>query len=200
MMRMRETDIYYQAKYLKTCKITLLLAKVVMDQELIRFYEKKLEGARLPADTLNELINSNKIIILHFLRHLGCIYCKHAVDQLYKYKQEHPNFPPVIFIHQSNEEQASLFFQKHYPDASYITDTDLSLYNLFGIRKLKGMHLFDPRMIFKGFKLSLLGYTNRLGHGNIYLLSGTFVFLNGKMVWSHRAKRAGEEPDWKKVI
>jgi hypothetical protein len=54
-------------------------------------------------------------------------------------------------------------------------------------------------MIWKGILLSFKGYTNQLGYGNMYLLSGTFLFLNGKLVWSHRAKRAGEEPDWKKI-
>lgn len=170
-----------------------------MDQELINYYSKTLSGARLPAHTLQTLLNSNRIVILHFLRHLGCIYCKHAVDQLYKLKQQDPGFPPVIFVHQSTPEQAEAFFEEHYPEAAYISDTDLSLYNLFSIRKMKGLHLIDPRMVWKGIMLSFKGYTNQLGFGNLYLLSGTFLFLNGKLVWSHRAKRAGEEPDWKKI-
>lgn len=171
-----------------------------MDPQLIRYYSKKLSGARLPSDTLSELVSSHKIVILHFLRHLGCIYCKHAVDQLYKLSQQNPGFPPVIFVHQSTPEQAEAFFSEHFPGASYISDPELSLYNLFGIRRLKGFHLFDPRMILKGFRLSFMGYSNNLGFGNIYLLSGTFVFLNGKLVWSHRPKRAGDEPDWNKVL
>lgn len=171
-----------------------------MDSQLIQYYDKKLNGVRLPASTLPELVKSNKIIILHFLRHLGCIYCKNAVDQLFKLSQSDPSFPPIVFVHQSSPEIAEEFFTQHFPGASHISDTSLSLYNLFGIQKLKGLNFFDPRMIMKGFRLSILGYRNKLGMGNIYLLSGTFLFLKGELVWSHRPKRAGDEPNWKKII
>jgi hypothetical protein len=171
-----------------------------MDPQLIQYYNKKLNGLRLPSEALPEVINSHKIVIVHFLRHLGCIYCKHAVDQLYKISTQNPGFPPIIFVHQSPLEVGETFFEKHFPGASHISDPELSLYNLFGIQSLNGLHYFDPRMILKGIKLTFQGYSNRLGMGNMRLLSGTFLFLNGKLVWQHRAKRAGEEPNWKKVI
>ncbi len=171
-----------------------------MDPLLIQYYDKKLTGVRLPASTLPELVNSNKIVILHFLRHLGCIYCKNAVNQLFKLSQADPSFPLIIFVHQSSPEIAEDFFGQHFPGASHISDTTLSLYNLFGIQKLKGLNFFDPRMILKGIRLSFMGYRNNLGLGNIYLLSGTFLFLKGKLIWQHRPKRAGDEPNWKKII
>ncbi len=172
-----------------------------MDPLLIQYYDKNLTGVRLPADTLQEVVQSKKIVILHFLRHLGCIYCKNAVDQLYQLSQSDPLFPPIIFIHQSPIEVGEAFFAQHFPGASHISDSSLSLYNLFSIQKLKGLNFLDPRMILKGLKLVFLkGYSNQMGMGNMYLLSGTFLFLNGKLVWQHRAKRAGDEPNWKKIL
>lgn len=171
-----------------------------MDPQLIQYYDKKLKGNRLPSDALPELLNTQKIVILHFLRHLGCLYCKNAVDQLYKLSTQDPGFPRIIFVHQSPIDIGEAFFEKHFPGASHISDPELSLYNLFGIQSLKGLRYLDPRMIFKGLKLLLMGYSNRLGMGNVKLLSGTFLFLNGKLVWQHVAKRAGDEPNWKKVI
>lgn len=171
-----------------------------MDPQLIQYYDKKLTGIRLPADSLPQLVGSSKIVILHFLRHLGCIYCQNAVDQLYKLSQTDSSFPPVIFVHQSPPEAGETFFSEHFPGASHISDTELSLYNLFGIRNLKGLHFFDPRMLWKGTRLFLKGYRQEKTQGKWNLLSGTFLFLNGRLVWQHRPTRAGDEPRWNAII
>ena len=157
-------------------------------------YSELLEGGHLPSNDLQEIIQSEKMVILHFLRHLGCLFCQHNVDQLYHLSQELPNFPTIYFVHQSSVEAGEAFFAKHFPNAPHISDPQMQLYQLFGIRKLAGIHLLNPKMIFKGILLTLKGYFNRYKEGNIMMLSGTFLFHNGKLVWEHRAKYAGDSP------
>ena len=170
-----------------------------MEIKLLDYFESKLEGEGLPATKLKDLLTSDKIVILHFLRHLGCVYCKNTVDQLKIMVEQNPGFPPIYFVHQSSVQDGKDFFNKRFPDARHISDPKLKLFTLFGINRLKGLHLFDPRMILKGFKLVLKGYGNQFGKGDVFLLSGTFVFLNGNLVWSHRPKRAGDDPDFRKL-
>jgi thiol-disulfide isomerase/thioredoxin len=156
-------------------------------------------GIGLPGNTLAQIIDAEKAVIIHFLRHLGCIYCRHSVDMLYKLKQEYPTLPTIYFVHQSSPEVGQAFFEKRFPGAPHISDPDLALYRLFEIPTLSGWNLLNPKMIWKGLVLTLKGYGNRLGYGNIMILSGTFLFYNGVLKWSHRARFAGDEPKWDRL-
>lgn len=170
-------------------------------EEQICNYPTPLLGAHLPGSTLAEVVNSRPIVILHFLRHLGCLYCKAQVDGLYNLQQQHPGFPPIIFVHQSSVEKGDVFFAKHFPGAAHISDPQLDLYRLFSIRRLQGLNLINPLMVLKGIWLTLRGYVNRVGgFGDIMILSGTFLFRQGKLAWSHRARWAGDEPNFKRFF
>jgi hypothetical protein len=170
-----------------------------MNEALFSYYDQPLQGNHLPSNRLNELINSNRIVIIHFLRHLGCLFCKHTVDEFYRFRQENPSFPPVYFVHQSSTEIGEKFFGQHYPGAAHISDTSLNLYHLFHIKRAKPANLLNPFMLWKGMQLTLKGYRNKSGFGDELLLSGTFLFLDGKLVWSHLAKNPGDVIDWKKL-
>ena len=164
-------------------------------------YDRKLMGGNLPSDTLSALLASEGMILFHFLRHLDCIYCKHSVDQLYKISREMPNFPIIYFVHTGDKAQGDEFFARHFPGARHIADPRQDLYRHFGIRRLGCFQFLNPRMIFKGFKLFFKGYRNVVRKSSdIRVLSGTFLFHNGQMVWAHRARYAGDEPSWERII
>lgn len=158
-----------------------------------------LTGTNLPANNFSELLSKDKLVIFHFLRHLGCIFCQHSVDQLYQLSQKNSQFPTIYFVHQGTLEAGDVFFTLHFPNARHIADPDLQLYKHFGIHKLEGFNIFNPKMIWKGILLTLKGYLNRYKGGNVALLSGTFLFNNGNLVWRHYAKYAGDEPNWAKL-
>jgi hypothetical protein len=163
-------------------------------------YDHPLVGAHLPGSSLTDLVNSDKFVILHFLRHLGCIYCKHSVDMLGKLREAEPNFPPIYFVHQSPVEKGDAFFGTRYPNVGHISDPELELYNLFGIKSLNPVNLLNPKGVVKGFQLTAKGYRNELKDtGNIWILSGTFLFQEGQLIWTHRASFAGDEPNWQKL-
>jgi hypothetical protein len=168
--------------------------------EQIRHYSRPLAGAHLPSTQLETLIQSESIVILHFLRHLGCVYCQYNVDQLHRLKQENPRFPTIYFVHQGDLERGNAFFDKHFPGAPHISDPQRELYQLFGILRISGWNLLHPKMILKGFQLMLKGYWNKIHRNDeMLLLSGTFLFYNGQLKWSHRARFAGDEPNWSKL-
>lgn len=171
-----------------------------MQENEISRYNDKLRGANLAGETLKEVIDSEQIIILHFLRHLGCMYCKYTVDQLYELVRKTPKFPKIIFVHQGTPEEGDDFFSKHFPNASHISDPKLGLYSLFKINRLEGVSWFHPKMILKGIKILSGGYSNNLIGQDVKILSGTFLFNKGKLIWQHRAKYAGDDPQWSKLF
>jgi thiol-disulfide isomerase/thioredoxin len=157
-------------------------------------------GCRLPGDTLWDVVHSEQVVIVHFLRHLGCIFCQYGVDQLHELKQKDPRFPTIFFVHQSPPDVAEAFFAKHFPGAPHISDPKQNLYRRFGILRLNAGSLFNPLSILKGIKITLSGYATRLfTKDDVWVLSGTFLFNVGKLIWSHRAKFAGDDPRWEKL-
>jgi hypothetical protein len=164
--------------------------------DLIQHYSKPLVGEGLPATRLGDLVQAENMLILHFLRHLGCAFCKHTVDQLRQLKEQMPRFPTIYFVHQSDVETGHRFFAERWPGSPHISDPKTELFRLFGIRRMRGLGLLDPRMVLATLRLQLKGYRNELGYGDVYLLSGTFLFRNGKLVWKHRASFAGDDPNW----
>ncbi|MCS7077902.1 MAG: hypothetical protein NZ455_14420 [Bacteroidia bacterium] len=153
-----------------------------------------------PAQSLSELLQRYPLVVLVFLRQLGCTFCKTMVLNLKKLKETDPSFPPIIFVHQGSIEQGNAFFDQFWKGQIHISNTDLSLFHFFKIKVGKVKDRIGLRTFFKGIK-SLLTHgfkvwqTKRIGDDK--LLSGTFLFQKGKLVWAHRAKFAGDEPNWK---
>lgn len=153
-----------------------------------------------PAQNLTEFLQRYPLVIVVFLRQLGCTFCKTMVLNLKRLKEQEPTFPPIIFVHQGTIEQGNEFFDKFWKNQIHISNTDLSLFHFFKIRigKIKdtlGIRTFIKGIIsfFKnGFKI---WQTKQIG--DKYMLSGTFLFQKGKLIWAHRAKYAGDEPNWK---
>lgn len=153
-----------------------------------------------PVNSLTELLHKYPLVILVFLRQLGCTFCKTMVLNLKRLKEEDPSFPPVIFVHQGTTEQGNAFFEQFWKGQIHISNQDCSLFHFFKIRvgKIKdtlGIRTFirgAVSLLKNGFKIR---QTKRIG--DKYLLSGTFLFQKGKLIWAHRAKYAGDEPNWK---
>jgi hypothetical protein len=129
------------------------------------------------------------------------MYCKQSVDSLRQFVESQPHFPPIYFVHPSPLELGDRFFAENFPGAGHISDPELKLYDLFGIRRLSPLRLLNPKGILQGFRNMLRGYRNSdFGRsGNLWVLSGTFLFLNGKLVWQHRAQFAGDDPQWSRL-
>lgn len=181
-----------------------VFASMALTDAALQAAKMPLTGLRLPAppdsdrpaESLHELMNARKMVILHFLRHLGCIFCKHSVANLRELNEANPGFPPIVFVHQSPLEQGESFFDEYYPSAAHISDPELKLYELFEINRLSGLQWLNPGMFMKGTLAFLKGHRQTKAQGQEDILSGTFLFNKGHLVWQHRATYAGDEPDW----
>ncbi len=161
----------------------------------------KVEGMHLPSNDFYEIIHHYPLVIIHFLRHLNCMFCKHSVEEIKKLVEKNPNFPPIIFIHTSNLDKGEQFFEKRFfPNTMHISDPEQVLYKRFKINKMTPSKFFLPTFLkrvvdltFKGFKNE--SYTDK---EDPTILSGTFVYFQGNLRWSHRAELPGDEPNWSK--
>lgn len=160
----------------------------------LRKYPRKLEGVGLPADTLPELIDSPKPVILYFLRHFGCVHCKYIVRKLHALGQQHARFPDIVFVHQESLEKGKAFFAKNFPGASHISNPSGDLYKLFKVNRMSSWALLSPSLWGKALARAFRGYGFSLKPTSDPLkLSAMFLFFHGKLLWSHKARFAGDD-------
>lgn len=162
----------------------------------------QVEGRNLPSNELETVVQSFSIVIIHFLRHLNCMFCKHSVDDLKKVVEKSSNFPPIIFVHTSELDKADAFFKKHFfTGTMHISDKNQILYKKFGINKMSSGSFFLPKFLKRALALTLKGYINGKPEKeeDPTLLTGTFLYFNGKLKWSHRSELPGDEPNWNKL-
>lgn len=167
-------------------------------------YTQSIDIQGIPAKTLSEVVENYPLVTLVFLRHLGCRFCKTMVLNLKKLKTESPNFPPIIFVHQGTLEQGNNFFDNFWKGQTHIANPNLSLFHFFGLKSGSLRQQLGIRSWIKGI-ISVFKYgfkrtrqTKRIG--NSTMLSGTFLFQKGTLVWAHQAKYVGDEPNWKLLV
>lgn len=171
--------------------------------EEIAIENLKVHGMHLPSDDFQKIIQHYPLVIVHFLRHLNCMFCKHSVDELKKLVEKNPKFPPIIFVHTSTLEKGEEFFKKRFfPNTPHISDPDQILYKRFKIHKMTPSKFFFPTFLKRVVEQSLKGYKNEAYQDkeDPTVLSGTFVYYQGKLKWLHRAELPGDEPNWNKII
>jgi thiol-disulfide isomerase/thioredoxin len=168
--------------------------QIEIDLEKIRNYDTPLKGRGIASTNLQETLDSEPLVILYFLRHLGCTHCKYLVNQLAELKRDLPRFPDVIFVHMEDLDEGEAFFAENYPGARHISDPNKELYDLFGIKRGGTKELLNPRMIGRTIQRMFKGYSNTVKPtADASMLSGMFLFRSGNPIWAHRATFAGDD-------
>src|ERR1700728_4248270 len=108
--------------------------------------------------TLLELVDESPVLLI-FLRHFGCSFCRQTLDQVSSIREgiEGRGVRPV-FVHLGSPERAKPYFDYyHLSDVERISNLDASLYQLplFSLRRTNPyLHFLNPTVwrgwLFKG--------------------------------------------------
>jgi hypothetical protein len=167
-----------------------------------RLLEERVEGARLPANTLGGIIQSAPLVWLQFLRHLGCIYCKGLVEDIREFLKgwrEEP-VPFLVFVHPNTVREGEEFFARYYPGAAHIADPNLRLYRAFRVRRAKPWYFLDLVSLRRFWELLRRGHQNDRPTADPWVLHATALFYHGNLIWTHYAKSPGDIPKWPRKV
>lgn len=173
-----------------------------VNEKLILTYPHPLQGENLPSTSLAGVLQSAPYLWLQFLRHLGCIYCKGLVQDIFAFMERWNGHkrPHLIFVHPNTVEEGRRFFADFYPEASFIADPELRLYRLFGVRRASILSQARLSNLLRFWNLLQRGLTNDRPTGDPWVLHASFLFREGKLVWSYYAKTFSDVPEWKKLL
>jgi peroxiredoxin len=154
--------------------------------------------------TLLELADESPLLVL-FLRHFGCSYCRQAIHDIAQIKQE-LNVRGVrpVFIHLGTPERAKPFFDYYgLTEVERVSDPLARLYGHAAFhlpRRHPLSHFIQPKVL-KGW---ILGGIRKYGIGWIqddsYQMPGVFVIRDRQVVNDFQFKTIADQPDYLSLL
>lgn len=145
------------------------------------------------------LISFQKPILLVFLRHFGCTFCREAMDDLRNRRNaiDQKNVK-IILVHMTDPAIAKSYFEKYdLHDLESVSDPSCSVYSAFGLLKGTFKQLFGLRSWIRGFDAGVMqghGVGVMLGDG--FQMPGVFLLKNGKIENQFIHQFASDRPDY----
>ncbi len=147
--------------------------------------------------SLLQLSNDQPILVI-FLRHFGCTFCREALADIKRQKASiEEEGARLVFVHLASEEQALVFFEKTKLDDEHrISDPNGIMYNAFGLDRASftqvlGWQSWVRRLpaIFRGHGIGPL-------MGDAFRMPGVFLINRGEIIKSYRHDYASDRPDY----
>ncbi len=148
--------------------------------------------------TLREMSEEQPVLLV-FLRHFGCIFCREALSDIAEKKKEIEELgAKVVFVHMTDNEVAGRYFSRFgLEGALHISDPECRYYQAFGLVKGNLTQLFGLQSWIRGFSAGVLsghGIGPQLGDG--FQMPGVFVIQDGAVKSSFIHKLASDRPDY----
>src|ERR1700744_4973291 len=154
--------------------------------------------------TLVELVDESPILLI-FLRHFGCSFCRQTLDDVSQIRQqiEARGVRPV-FVHLGTPERAKPYFDYyHLSDIERVSDPQASLYTQ-PVFDLARQSAFSHFLVAKVWKAWLQGAIRKYGFGMLKedgdQMPGIFFLRERAIVRAFRYKTIADEPDYLRLI
>ncbi|HEU4952416.1 MAG TPA: SelL-related redox protein [Holophagaceae bacterium] len=139
-------------------------------------------------------------VLLVFLRHFGCTFCREALAQLAKDRKGiEATGTAIALVHMSPDAEAEAFFATYgLADVDRVSDPRRWLYWHLGLRRGSLWQLMGPKVWWRGFVAGVLN-----GHGvgklagDAFQMPGVFLLHDGTVIRSAVHRTAADRPDFR---
>ncbi len=149
-------------------------------------------------------LSEEKPILLVFLRHFGCVFCKEALSNLSKKREQFENRGiQIVFVHMSENDEADDYFIKYKLEGiSHISDPMANYYKAFKLTKGSFMQLYGLQTWIRGYSLKKEGHQLEMAAnlGDSTQMPGLFLIQNGEVSEQYIHKRASDKPNYEKFL
>jgi len=149
-------------------------------------------------------LSQTKPVMLVFLRHFGCVFCREAMSDLAVMKDAMSDHNVhLVLVHLSDDETAELFFDKYdLAGVDSISDPEAIIYKKFGLLRGTFNQVFGLKVwlrtvdagIVKGHGIS----RKQIGDG--FQMPGIFMLKDGIVKSQFIHKSVADRPDYQKLI
>lgn len=154
-------------------------------------------------ENINNLSQDQPLLIV-FLRHFGCVFCKEALADLKAQKNVLKNKGVgLVFVHMAEYEVAEEYFQKFdFDNVLHVSDVECEYYAAFGLTKGRFSQLYGLQTWIRGYELNKDGHKLEMSKslGDSTQMPGIFLVKNGVVKEKYIHKEASARPDYEKLI
>ena len=149
-----------------------------------------------------ERLSFKKPILLIFLRHFGCTFCREAMAEIAERRSSiEAQGTKIIFVHMANNEIAERYFNRYeLSGVEHISDPKCKYYAGFSLTKGNFNQLFGLQSFMRGFSAGVIkghGIGAQLGDG--FQMPGVFVLREGQVRESFIHKLSSDRPDYEEL-
>ncbi|MEM0993498.1 MAG: peroxiredoxin-like family protein [Bacteroidota bacterium] len=148
-------------------------------------------------------LSSYQPVLLVFLRHFGCTFCREALADIAKRRASiEKNGIKIIFVHMSEHKLAERYFNRYeLAGIDHVSDPTCQYYAAFGLTKGNFTQLFGLKSWVRGFQAGVLdGHLIGTQLGDGFQMPGVFVISKGKIQNSFIHKIASDRPDYESLV
>lgn len=152
--------------------------------------------------TLDEISRLSPVMLV-FLRHAGCTFCREALSDLAIVRHNiETSGVRVVLVHMSSEDEIRPVLETYgLHSIDRVSDQKQSVYKAFGLGRGRLMQLLGPRVWLRGLKAGLLdGHGLGSLMGDAFQMPGVFVVFHGQILKSHIHQSAADRPDYRQLV
>lgn len=147
-------------------------------------------------ETFQELTDAGPVLLV-FLRHTGCTFCREALADLSRQRERIEREGITIALaHPGYETPRGLLERYHVADLHCFSDPLGHLASSFRLGQGRFRQLFGLRVLRRGIRAALDGHGIGRMDGNPFQMPGAFLIRNGKIVREYRHETAASRPDY----
>lgn len=152
-------------------------------------------------ESLVNLAEEHKILLV-FLRHFGCTFCRETMANLAEKKDEIESAGvKIVVVHMVNSETAEDMLNLYnLENVRHISDPEQKLYNRFGFYKVSFRSLFGVKNWWRAFVAGIVkGHLIGKPAGDPFQMPGVILFHKNKVINNFAYKYVSDRPDFTRV-
>jgi len=147
--------------------------------------------------SLDELSRLSPVMVV-FLRHLGCPFCREALADLAMDREEiERDGTRLLLVHLSSEEELMSRMAPGLSDVARLADPNQVVYKAFGLSRGRLADVFGPAVWFRFLQAAVV---RRRGMGrldrDIFQMPGVFMVYHGQVIRSFRHQKISDRPNY----
>ena len=147
--------------------------------------------------TLVEISRNGPLMVV-FLRHLGCTFCKETLQDLAQTRNEIEQLGvSIALVSMSHPKQVSRTLKKYgLEEVDQFCDGTCEMYRAFGVKRGSFLQLFGPKVVWRAIIATFKG--NFLGtlKGDGFRMPSIFFLHQGEVQGSFRHRSAADRPHY----
>jgi peroxiredoxin len=138
-------------------------------------------------------------VLIVFLRHLGCTFCREALHDVAKKRADiESRNVRIVLVHMapSNDDAKTLFTKYNLADIPRVSDPYQSLYKAFELQRGTPSQLFGIKAFLRGVPAFFKGHGVGRLVGDGFQMPGVFLVQDGVVAHAFRHNSVADRPDY----